>query len=62
MILKMNMSKFMVSGTKDEVVGVVTTYITREICFHISGIDYLNVIWKKLTRSMKIGLDNLRKS
>ena len=33
---------------KDEVVGVFTTYIVREIHFHTSGIDCPHAIWAKL--------------
>jgi hypothetical protein len=41
-------AKFVVDGKKDEVVGVNTTYIAREICFHISGINCPHQAWKKL--------------
>jgi hypothetical protein len=40
--------KFIIDGKKDDVVGVVTTYISREIHFHTSGIDCQNNFWKKL--------------
>jgi hypothetical protein len=33
---------------KDEVVGVITTYISWEIHFHTSGIDCPHEVWKKL--------------
>ena len=39
---------FVIDGKKDEVVGVITTYISREIRFHSSRIDYPYEIWKKL--------------
>jgi hypothetical protein len=29
--------KFVIDGKKDEVVGVITTYISQEIHFHTSG-------------------------
>jgi hypothetical protein len=32
--------KFVVDGKKDEAIGVITTYISREICFHLNGINY----------------------
>jgi hypothetical protein len=31
---------FAIDGKKDESLGVITTYISREIHFHISGINY----------------------
>jgi hypothetical protein len=31
--------KFVVDGKMDEAVGVITTYISWEIHFHLSGID-----------------------
>lgn len=37
-------TKFVVDGKKDEVVGVSTTYISPEIRFHTSGIDFPHVI------------------
>jgi hypothetical protein len=41
-------AKFIVVGKKDEVVGVIMTYISWEIHFHINGIKYPNQFWKKL--------------
>jgi hypothetical protein len=40
--------KFVVDGKKDEVVGVIMTYILREIRFHLSGIDCPHQVWKKI--------------
>jgi hypothetical protein len=40
--------KFIMNGKKDEVVGVMLTYIYREIHFHTSEINLLNQVWKKL--------------
>jgi hypothetical protein len=40
--------KFVVDGKKDEVVGVIMTYISWEIHFHLSGIDCPHQVWKKL--------------
>jgi len=45
---KDDQQKFVIDGKKDEVVGVITTYISREIRFHTSGIDCPNNVWKKL--------------
>jgi len=42
--------KFMVNGKKEEIISVMATYISREIQFHTSGIDYLNEVWKKLKK------------
>jgi hypothetical protein len=39
--------KFVVDGKKDEVVWVIMIYISREIRFHLSGIDYPRQLWKK---------------
>jgi hypothetical protein len=39
---------FDVDGNKDEVVGVIMTYILREIHFHISGIKFPHKVWNKL--------------
>jgi hypothetical protein len=41
-------AKFIVYGKEDEVVGVITTYISWEICFHINGIDFPHQLWKNL--------------
>jgi hypothetical protein len=35
-----NQVKFIDHGKKDEDVGVIVTYISWEIFFHLSGIDY----------------------
>jgi hypothetical protein len=40
---------FIVNGKKDRVVGVMTTYISREIFFHASRINYQNQATKKST-------------
>jgi hypothetical protein len=40
--------KFIVDGKKDEVVGVIMTYISWEIQFHLSGIEFPHQVWKKL--------------
>jgi hypothetical protein len=36
--------KFVVHGKKDEVVGIIMTYISWEIKFHLSGIDFHNQV------------------
>ena len=41
-------AKFSIDVKKDEVVGIITTYILREICFHTSGIDNPHIILTKL--------------
>jgi hypothetical protein len=43
-----NHAKFVVDGEKDEAVGFITNYISREIHFHLSGINYPHQVWKKL--------------
>jgi hypothetical protein len=43
-----NQENFFVDGKKDEVVGVITTYILREIQFHLSGINFPHQVWKNL--------------
>jgi len=40
--------KFFIDKMKNEDIGVIMTYIFRNSCFHISGIDFSNDIWKKL--------------
>jgi hypothetical protein len=50
--------KFVVDGKKDEVVGVITTYILWEIRFHMNGINYPHQFWKKL----KLLFDKVNKS
>ena len=42
------LAKFVINRKKDEVVGVITTYISQEIQFHTSGIDCPHDVWKKL--------------
>jgi hypothetical protein len=37
-----------VYGKKVEVVGIITTYISWDILFHINGINFLHQVWKKL--------------
>jgi hypothetical protein len=44
-------TNFIVDGKKDKVVGVITTYISQEIHFHINGIDYPHQVWNKLMLS-----------
>jgi hypothetical protein len=39
---------FVVDGNKDEDVGVITTYISQDIHFHISGIEFPHQSWKIL--------------
>jgi hypothetical protein len=33
---------------KDEAIGVIMTYISWEICFHITRINYPHQVWKKI--------------
>jgi hypothetical protein len=33
-------TKFVFDGKKDEAIGVIKTYISQDIRFHISGIDF----------------------
>lgn len=40
--------KFVVDGKKDDVVGFITTYTSKEIFFHTSRIDCPHEVWKKL--------------
>ena len=40
--------KFILDEKKDEIVGVIITYISRKIHFHRSNIDYPHQIQKKL--------------
>jgi hypothetical protein len=40
--------KFSIDGKKDEAVGVNTTYISQEIHFHLSVINWPHQFWKKL--------------
>jgi hypothetical protein len=41
-------TKFSIDGNKDEAIGVITTYISQEIHFHINGLDFPHLVWKKL--------------
>ena len=40
--------KFIIDRKKNEVVGVITTYISYEIQFHMSGVDFPHDVWNKL--------------
>jgi len=40
--------KFIINEKNGESVRVIITYISREIFFHTSGINYPNQVWKKL--------------
>ena len=42
------LAKFVFDRKKDEVVGVIATYISCKIWFHTSGIDFPLQFWKKL--------------
>jgi hypothetical protein len=42
-----NQENYIVDGKKDEVVGVIMTYILWEIHFHNIGIECLHQVWKK---------------
>lgn len=50
--------KFMANWKKDKVVGITMTYISRQIQFHASQIDYMNGVWNML----KTFLDMVDKS
>lgn len=39
---------FVFDGKKDEFLGFITIYISHEILFHKSGINYPHSVWKKL--------------
>ena len=41
-------SKFYIDIKKDDVVGVITNYNSREMHFYTSGIDYPHAAWTKL--------------
>ena len=41
-------AKISISVKKDEVLGVIMNYISREICFHTSGIDCPHAVWTML--------------
>ena len=41
-------AKFFIDRKKDEAIGVIMTYILREIFFHTCGIDYPCEVWNKL--------------
>ena len=51
-------TKFVVEGNKDDVVGVIRTYILWEVLFHTNGIDFLHEVSKK----MKYLFDKVDKS
>ena len=38
---------FSIDGKKDATIGIITTYISCEIRFHTSGIDFPHEVWKK---------------
>ena len=40
--------KFVINGKKDEDVKVITTYMSCDIWFHTSGINYHHEVQKKL--------------
>lgn len=40
--------QFVFEKKKDEDVGFITTYISREIHFHTSGLNCPHQVWKKL--------------
>jgi hypothetical protein len=42
------LKKISIDGKKDEVLGVIMTYISWEIHFHLSGLDCLHLVWKKM--------------
>jgi hypothetical protein len=42
--------KSFLNGNKDDNIGVMTTYILRDIWFHLSGIHYRNEEWNKLKK------------
>jgi hypothetical protein len=41
-------ANFYFNGKKDEVVGVMKTYISREIQFYFNGINFPHQFWKKI--------------
>jgi hypothetical protein len=47
-VLTNNQMKFDVDIKKDEVVGVIMTYISWEIQFHTGGINFPHQVWKNL--------------
>ena len=52
-------TKFSIDRKKDEDVGVIMPYISREIPFHTSGINCPHEFWKKL-KSMFDKVDGSR--
>jgi len=46
--LKDDQVKFVIDIKKYEFVGVIMTYIYREIFFHTSGVDCPHEVWKKM--------------
>ena len=41
-------TKIFIDGKKDEAIGIITTYISWDIHFHISGIEFPHWFWNKL--------------
>jgi len=57
--------KLMAKGKKDEAIGVMTTYISRQNFFHTSGINFSNEFQKRLKNLFDMVIEslcNLRKS
>jgi len=48
--LKDENKKFLLNRKKDEAISIMTTYISRELSFHSSGIDYSNEVWSKMMK------------
>jgi hypothetical protein len=46
-------TKFSIHGKKDEDVGVIMTYISEEILFHLSGLDCMHIFWKNMKTLFK---------
>ena len=42
------LAKFSIDGKKDETFRVIMTYISLEIWFHTSAIDFPHEFWEKL--------------
>ena len=40
--------ELLIDGKEDDAIAVITTYISQEICFHTSGINYPHCIWKDM--------------
>ena len=56
--LKVDQVKFVINEKKYEAIGIITTYISRDIYLHTSKIDCPHEAWKK----MKLLLDKIDKS